>query len=55
VNEYRSRIYSAYVTGRHRPLAPATLQGLAPRESHLNRLIRLHFPDDKEARILYCA
>lgn len=51
-NEYRSRIYGAYVSGRHRPLAPATLQGLIPREPHLNRLIRLHFPDDKEARIL---
>ena len=51
-NEYRTRIYAAYVDGRPEALAPQTLQGLTPRGPHLNRLIRLHFPDDKEAPIL---
>ena len=50
--EYRTRVYADYVSGRREPLAPRTLQGLAPRGPYLNRLIRLHFPRDREARIL---
>lgn len=51
-SEYRSRIYGAYVSARHQPLAPLTLQGLTPRKAYLDRLVRLHFPHDPEARIL---
>ena len=49
---YRTRIYASYSSGRHQSLAPASVQGLAPRAPYLNRLIRLHFPNDRAARIL---
>ena len=50
--EYRRRIYAAYVTGRQQPLAPETVSGLRPRLPYLRRLVRRHFPADREARIL---
>jgi SAM-dependent methyltransferase len=48
----RQRIYAAYTSATNAPLAPDTVEGLAPREAHLNRLIADHFPADKKARIL---
>jgi SAM-dependent methyltransferase len=51
-SRYRQRIYAAYTSATNAPLAPDTLEGLAPREAHLNRLIADHFPADKAARIL---
>jgi 2-polyprenyl-3-methyl-5-hydroxy-6-metoxy-1,4-benzoquinol methylase len=49
---YRSRIYGAYVQARTQPLAPQTLAKLAPRAPTLRRLVRRHFPANKEAAIL---
>jgi SAM-dependent methyltransferase len=48
----RQRIYAAYTSATNAPLAPDTLDGLRPREAHLNRLIADHFPADRTARIL---
>ena len=50
--KYRKRIYGYYVQGRSKALAPATLDGLAPRVPYLRRLIREHFPTDRAAAIL---
>jgi len=49
---YRSRTYRHYVESRDRPLAPATLAGLAPRVPSLRCLVRQHFPVDKGVAIL---
>ena len=51
-HEYRTRVYAAYVSGRHEALAPETLRGLTPRGPYLNRLVRRHFPVDKQVQIL---
>lgn len=51
-NYYRNRIYASYVQSREQPLAPRTLNGLAPRAPYLRKLIREHFPVDKDAAIM---
>lgn len=51
-NRFRERIYANYTAATCAPLAPDTLAGLAPREAHLTRLVRDHFPADRYARIL---
>jgi SAM-dependent methyltransferase len=51
-NNYRTRIYNAYVTGRHEELAPATLEGLKPRLPYLKKLVQRHFPPDINASIM---
>lgn len=50
--DYRSRIYDAYVDGRQHALAPATIAGLQPRAPYLEKLVREHFPPDREALVL---
>ncbi len=50
--DYRSRIYGAYVTARDRSLAPETLEGLRPRLPYFQKLIRQHFPENPDAAIL---
>ena len=52
MSDYRNRFYLHYVHGRSEPLAPESLDGLGPRESYLNKLIRDHFPPDRKAAIL---
>lgn len=49
---YRERIYGQYVHGRHDALAPDTIDGLRSRSWHINKLIRDHFPADRESRIV---
>jgi len=49
---YRTRIYTHYVQAREQALAPERLAGLAPRSHALRRLIRQHFPADKNAAVL---
>lgn len=49
---YRSRIYQSYVHALQQPLAPEDISGLRPRAPHLNKLIRVHFPSDRNAAIL---
>lgn len=51
-DNYRTRIYATYVQARERPLAPPTLAGLAPRAPYLRKLIREHFPEDKNSAIV---
>lgn len=50
--DYRARIYESYVNAREEPLAPVTVEGLKPREAYMNKMIRDHFPPDKQARVL---
>lgn len=50
--DYRARMYENYVNAREKPLAPPTVKGLKPREAYLKKLIRDHFPADKQARVL---
>ena len=49
---YRTRIYDHYVEARGVSLAPLTLAGLSPRAPYLRRLVREHFPADKNAAVL---
>lgn len=49
---YRDRIYQYYVHSRQHSLTPENLEGLRPRAACLNKLIREHFPTDKNASIL---
>ena len=51
VAEYRSRIYGAYLSGRQQNLAPESLAGLKPRLPFLRKLVREHFPENREAAI----
>lgn len=51
-NNYRTRIYGAYVSARRQSLAPATLEGLNPQRPYLQKLIRQCFPNDRYAAIL---
>jgi 2-polyprenyl-3-methyl-5-hydroxy-6-metoxy-1,4-benzoquinol methylase len=52
MNGYRERIYRHYVHGRGQPLAPATLDGLAPRAATLRDVIRRFLPTRRDARVL---
>lgn len=49
---YRTRIYSHYVQTREQALSPETLADLGPRSHALRKLIRKHFPADKNAAVL---
>ncbi len=51
-SDFRSRIYRHYVNSREHALAPVTMDGLRPRAPYLNKLIRDHFPADRNAAIL---
>ncbi|HSJ65455.1 MAG TPA: class I SAM-dependent methyltransferase [Gemmatimonadaceae bacterium] len=50
--DFRARIYGQYVHARETALAPASIAGLSSRAPYLQRVIREHFPPDREARIL---
>lgn len=49
---YRNHIYGAYVRASHKSPAPDTINGLKPRAPYLKRLIRNHFPPDRDAAIV---
>lgn len=49
---YRARIYGRYVEAAGAEVAPATLDGLAPRRPYLERLVRRHFPRQRDAAIV---
>lgn len=51
-SRYRERIYSVYVSQRAKVLAPESIEGLAPRRHLLRRIVRQHFPADRNAEIL---
>lgn len=50
--EYRNRIYRSYVFSREQALAPETIEGLGPRAPYLKKIIRDHFPSDRNSVIL---
>ncbi|MCR4348034.1 MAG: methyltransferase domain-containing protein [Sulfuricaulis sp.] len=50
--DYREVLYQRYVQSRLTSPAPASIENLAPRSSYLERLIRLHFPYDRNAVIV---
>ena len=50
--KYRSRIYERYVEAATSPVAPDNLAGLDTRRASLMRLIRRHFPPQRDAAIL---
>jgi SAM-dependent methyltransferase len=52
MNGLRDRIYQHYVHAGDAPLAPATVEGFAPRAASLLRMIARHFPADRAALIL---
>lgn len=49
---YRGRIYERYVHARETPLAPLTVDGLRPRAAYVRKLIREHFPANRDACVL---
>ena len=49
---WRERIYGQYVEATGAGVAPATLEDLAPRRPHLERLVLRHFPQARNAAIL---
>jgi SAM-dependent methyltransferase len=51
-DDYRDRIYGRYVNARPEALAPATLNGLRPRAAYLRKLVRNHFPTNRDAAIV---
>jgi SAM-dependent methyltransferase len=50
--EYRRRIYEFYVHGRQQSLAPESIDGFRPRAPFLKKLIRDHFPLQKDAIVV---
>lgn len=52
MDDYRERIYRYYVHARQESLAPQAVEGLNPRAAYLEKLIREHFPPDKNAAVL---
>jgi 2-polyprenyl-3-methyl-5-hydroxy-6-metoxy-1,4-benzoquinol methylase len=52
IETYRTRIYNQYVQAREQILAPESLDGLQPRAPFLRRLVREHFPTDRDAVVL---
>jgi 2-polyprenyl-3-methyl-5-hydroxy-6-metoxy-1,4-benzoquinol methylase len=52
VNNYRSRIYGAYISASRQSLVPDKLDCLKPRRHYLQKLIRQHFPQHRDAAVL---
>jgi len=50
--DYRARIYARYLQARQQSLAPASVNEFAPRAPYLRKLLRQHFPADRNAAIL---
>lgn len=52
MSDYRARIYENYVHACQQSLAPAGVDGLKPRAPYLKKLIRDHFPPNRDASII---
>lgn len=48
----RDRVYNQYVSARHLSLAPSSLSSDSPRAPYLTKLIRNHFPANRDATVL---
>lgn len=51
-DDYRERVYSAYVRSTPSLTGRTTLADFAPRRPYLRQLVRRHFPADRDAPIL---
>lgn len=51
-SDYRERVSQGYVHAGPQVLAPETVRGFEPRRPYLEKLIRDHFPSDRNASIL---
>ncbi len=51
-NDYRSRFYDRYSSNHAAARAPTTINDLRGREPYLTRMVRLHFPPDRQEAIL---
>ena len=51
-NVYRDRLYSKYVSAQKKILSPVSIAELKPRAPYLQKVIKKHFPKDKNAAIL---
>jgi 2-polyprenyl-3-methyl-5-hydroxy-6-metoxy-1,4-benzoquinol methylase len=52
MSNYRQKIYQYYSSSRIGELAPSTVKGFVPRQPYFNKIIREHFPADRQSRIL---
>lgn len=52
LGDYRTRIYSSYVTARSEPVAPRSLTALARHMPYFRKLVREHCPSNRSARIV---
>ena len=51
-DNYRTRIYHTYVSAQKRPHVPLSIKVFKPRLPYLKKLVRKHFPNDRNASIL---
>lgn len=52
MRDYQERIYGQYVHARTQPLAPPTIAGLRPRQAYMENMIKRHFPQNHDVKIL---
>ena len=52
MRSYRQKIYQYYSSDRIGELAPSTVKGFAPRQPYFNKIIREHFPANRQSSIL---
>jgi len=52
MGNYRQKIYKYYSSNRIGSLAPDTIEGFKLRHPYFKKLIRQHFPGDRQSRIL---
>ena len=52
MKNYRAKIYKYYSNVSGKDLAPQTVEGFKPREPFFNKLIKEHFPKNKDIKIL---
>lgn len=50
--DYRQKLYKHYSSNRINKLSPDTVEGFKPREPFFKKIIKDHFPDDKNVRVL---
>ena len=52
LENYRSRIFRYYTSTRQTQLVPETIEGLKPRAPALKKIIKQHFPENRDINIL---
>jgi 2-polyprenyl-3-methyl-5-hydroxy-6-metoxy-1,4-benzoquinol methylase len=51
-DNYRTRIYRTYLSAQKKPQEPPSIKVFNPRRPYLKKLVRKHFPNDRNASIL---